>query len=48
MPAAAAHLLSALAGAVETAKREGLEIPHDAIDAVALWALRQRSRGPAR
>lgn len=48
MPAACARLLSALADALEIAKRERLEIPRDAIDAVALWALRQRSRRPAR
>ena len=46
MPQAAARLLSALADVVETAKRERIEVPRNAIDAVALWALRQRCLPP--
>jgi hypothetical protein len=46
MPQAAARLLSALADMVETAKRERIEVPRDAIDAVAQWALRQRCLPP--
>lgn len=42
MPVAAARLLSALADTIETAKRERITVPRSAIDAVALWALRQR------
>lgn len=42
MPEVAARLLTALANAVESAKREHLEVPREAISAVFMWAMRQR------